>query len=1222
MPITSTNSGSQQIFFDFKQPAKAQLFDRTNRYAIKPGIYKGGAVTLSIYLNTIDIAPFHAFLNCVYGLENELLIHGETRSIVTKEINQTTPGQNEIVYALYEYAEQIECWMGFFHRAANAAPVTNEVILGEIIYESGVATEISYEHKSKGLFDELYNILADGHIEFYDISTPAAPGLGKGRLYKKDGEPGIFWRSDIGDEIELGRGGGVGDVSRLILGFDESAYQFASQSVFSDDRTALVDTVNTTAIPSADKYIFTAPGIKLTSTTLIGDSFTQDAALIDYVKTVLQYNTAGKQEVVPKVRLTKNGGLSYLDVNMRQTGLKESFPDITLTEHPVANQNSLILLNTTTQQAIGQGFQVPKKQIAYRASVQLRRVSTPNGRVKFQIRTNSAGIPSTTVLTESNYIEINSLSTTLTVYEVDFVTQVLLEPSTIYHLVIVLENTNEYDFNAGTTRLEFGSQSSGTYTSGSASIYNGSSFTSLSSDLIFQIIGTNILKTSYLDTVSGDGVFDKSIHYKKTNILFPYSESNGNTTQDLTSTVQRIAQKFSFGEDHAITRVDIRVTRLGTPNGLAKLVIYTTSSLLPGSVVATSTNKININSISSSEGYISFIFANGLELAKTTNYWFSIETETGTTGAYAYVAATNFLSVRIDSTSPTYSQGGISTYNGTIWSAEDTTRDVIFKVYGVPQDETIITLYDQSNNYTALAIDVTSNQQLAQKFQVPCDSVIDKFHPLLQRLGLPGGTANILIYSDDSGEPGTLLTTSSAIDIDAVSTSATHTDFIFEDKIKLTKNTSYWAVLQVTGYSYSAGVNELQWNRDTTSPTYSFTSSIFNGTSWVVSSNVFIFNVIGIESELILEVTARMANTELLAFSTWFVFNQTIVNSDPDLAVVEVSAAQALSGVLPYGGLAITPNRGEIEAIIQNHVYFGGVDFFEDSTQGKFPVGLLTEGDVVVFKKNKISHIYEHPQLSRKANVDALEKPTISKVDVETIRFSIYSGNAQGASLADGTRLSGQKIIDWSFAAAKNINGGLGLDIGSEALNTNYFLYAVKRPGTSGDLAIIASTVSPESGGPVGFQYWSLLSKFFNDSSGNIFYPYETFIRLTSGITRGATNTNVVIYGTTAQSFGTETTHTADANLGSYFTINVAGIYEVQASISSASASACEIRQGTAIDNSANDTKTRSSGGPVAAGSDSISAKICAEINDIIWVYSSAAPDANANLNQIQIVKK
>jgi len=58
--------------------------------------------------------------------------------------------------------------------------------------------------KSLGVFQADLNALFSSYVDLADIAAPANPGASKGRLYKKTGDDGIFWKPDAGGaEVDL-----------------------------------------------------------------------------------------------------------------------------------------------------------------------------------------------------------------------------------------------------------------------------------------------------------------------------------------------------------------------------------------------------------------------------------------------------------------------------------------------------------------------------------------------------------------------------------------------------------------------------------------------------------------------------------------------------------------------------------------------------------------------------------------------------------------------------------------------------------------------------------------------------------------------------------------------------------------------------------------------------------------------------------------------------------
>ncbi|NIT77395.1 MAG: hypothetical protein GWN58_23575 [Anaerolineae bacterium] len=100
---------------------------------------------------------------------------------------------------------------------------------------------------------------------------------------------------------------------------------------------------------------------------------------------------------------------------------------------------------------------------------------------------------------------------------------------------------------------------------------------------------------------------------------------------------------------------------------------------------------------------------------------------------------------------------------------------------------------------------------------------------------------------------------------------------------------------------------------------------------------------------------------------------------------------------------------------------------------------------------------------------------------------TVYASPRAGASdrlwlvLSDGKRYyaDGSQLLDMTAS------GLGGLDTGSEASSTWYYVYAVPT-STSGVFDVTASATDPDSGGPTGFDAWRYLGSFYNNSSGNI----------------------------------------------------------------------------------------------------------------------------------------
>jgi len=170
MSVT-TNKGTQVLTFDFKAPAKGREFNKLLHNIIKPGVYKGLTVTIDT-ANKINIAPGYAFLNCVFESETArgTLVRFQT-TVTSEEIPQSTPGQDEVVYLLFEYKEIVENWVGIYHANVNTSLPDNAVVICNLTYDgSGNITSVSYTNKTWGLLNADSSYSLPDSLEISNVS--------------------------------------------------------------------------------------------------------------------------------------------------------------------------------------------------------------------------------------------------------------------------------------------------------------------------------------------------------------------------------------------------------------------------------------------------------------------------------------------------------------------------------------------------------------------------------------------------------------------------------------------------------------------------------------------------------------------------------------------------------------------------------------------------------------------------------------------------------------------------------------------------------------------------------------------------------------------------------------------------------------------------------------------------------------------------------------------
>ena len=158
---TTTNKGSQVITVDYKLPLKARDFSQQLYSLVKPGVYQGLDISITENDNNkINITAGQAYLHCSFQNETKRAIKVQFASNVNAlQIVQSVTGVDELVYLYYEYKEIIENWVAISHCSAEETPPVNSVVIGRCIYSaSGFITDISYEDRDFGFFNDDFTI--------------------------------------------------------------------------------------------------------------------------------------------------------------------------------------------------------------------------------------------------------------------------------------------------------------------------------------------------------------------------------------------------------------------------------------------------------------------------------------------------------------------------------------------------------------------------------------------------------------------------------------------------------------------------------------------------------------------------------------------------------------------------------------------------------------------------------------------------------------------------------------------------------------------------------------------------------------------------------------------------------------------------------------------------------------------------------------------------------
>jgi hypothetical protein len=253
------------------------------------------------------------------------------------------------------------------------------------------------------------------------------------------------------------------------------------------------------------------------------------------------------------------------------------------------------------------------------------------------------------------------------------------------------------------------------------------------------------------------------------------------------------------------------------------------------------------------------------------------------------------------------------------------------------------------------------------------------------------------------------------------------------------------------------------------------------------------------------QVAAGLASDGVVAGSAQLSANQSITSTSPapipntplTLPVTTVAGEKLIvsfSATFVYGATQVCYARAYFDGVVVgNLLQESSVSGYSVVLSDSFPITVATPGEhtleLRVYVNTGSATIYAGITQLRATqfrggyiqpeNVPILKYNSASTIDV---------GPAPGADsqlrvmLIDGQRY----ISNAALTVNLTLSGRGGLDTGSEAASTWYYVYAVPAT-TAGQLAVVASVTPPGSGGPTGFSAWKYLGAIRNDGSSNIY---------------------------------------------------------------------------------------------------------------------------------------
>lgn len=161
----------------------------------------------------------------------------------------------------------------------------------------------------------------------------------------------------------------------------------------------------------------------------------------------------------------------------------------------------------------------------------------------------------------------------------------------------------------------------------------------------------------------------------------------------------------------------------------------------------------------------------------------------------------------------------------------------------------ILTRYAERNVDSEINLkcntDSPVNDKLAQSFKITSASSIGSVKVWLRKIGNPSGNLTVKIYTNSSGNPGSLVTngTSQTLAASKLSSLYDYFEFKFSTPPSLSANTTYWLVLETTGSASSA--NYVRWGTDKSTPSYADGElKVYASSVWSVANRDAFFQVL------------------------------------------------------------------------------------------------------------------------------------------------------------------------------------------------------------------------------------------------------------------------------------------------------------------------------------------------------------------------------------------
>lgn len=161
-----------------------------------------------------------------------------------------------------------------------------------------------------------------------------------------------------------------------------------------------------------------------------------------------------------------------------------------------------------------------------------------------------------------------------------------------------------------------------------------------------------------------------------------------------------------------------------------------------------------------------------------------------------------------------------------------------------------------------LGIMSATNEFQAQTFQASSSGTLSQatFRMVKNIGGSLSGNMVVKVYTDNLGQPGTLLATSSGVNSSVLTTSAADINFAFSAGPTLATSTTYWAVMNVSAVTFGGGAEVI--TKQNSANSYAF------GSNYLSTDGGATYILIGANYDLIFEIDIAVGGNPTLAFTS------------------------------------------------------------------------------------------------------------------------------------------------------------------------------------------------------------------------------------------------------------------------------------------------------------------------------------------------------------------